>query len=163
ERLQPGAMLTERDRQAWQILAEEVEAIDGLVGLVSFERFRGIVSEIAGLRTVDRFSGRYAPPGVPKVRVVPPHSLVYRSYRWIFAPGFADGEIPAPSSRNPLLPDELIDSLNRENRRHRLQNSRDKNRKEPLYLFLFLDSAAEQATLTYPGSTLEGEAIQSSI
>ena len=163
ERLQPGEILTERDRQAWRTLSEEVEAIDGLVGEIPFERFRRIVSDIAGLRTVDRFSGRSAAPGVPKVRVVPPRSLGYRSYRWLFAPGFADGEIPAPSSTNPLLRDELIEALNRENRPHRLQNSRDRNRKEPLYLFLLLDSAMEQATLTCPGSTLEGEAIQPSI
>lgn len=163
ERLQPGPMLTERDRQAWRTLSEEVEAVDGLLGVVPFERFRRIVSEIASLRTVDRFSGRSAAPGVPKVRVVPPRALGYRSYRWLFAPGFADGEIPAPSSKNPLLPDDLIDALNRENRQHRLQNSRDRNRKEPLYLFLLLDSATEQATLTCPGSTLEGEAIQPSI
>jgi RecB family exonuclease len=162
ERLQPGEMLTERDRQAWRTLSEEIEAVDGLLGVLSFERFRRIVSEIAGLRTVDRISGRSA-PGVPRVRVIPPRSLGYRSYRWLFAPGFADGEIPAPSSANPLLPDDLIDALNRENPQHRLQNSRDRNRREPLYLFLLLDSATQQVTLTCPGSTLEGEAIQPSI
>jgi hypothetical protein len=162
-RLQPGDMLTERDRQAWRILSEEVEAIDGLLGVIAFDRFRQVVSEIAGLRTVDRFSGRSVAPGVPKVRVIPPRALGYRSYRWLFAPGFADGEIPAPSSTNPLLPDDLIDALNRENRHHRLQNSRDRNRREPLHLFLLLDSATDQVTLTCPGSTLEGEAIQPSI
>src|SRR5438046_9519203 len=41
--------------------------------------------------------------------------------------------------------------------------SRDRNRKEPLYLFMILDSAARRATLTYPGSTLEGEIISPSI
>jgi hypothetical protein len=163
ERLQPGGMLTERDRQAWAILSEEVEAVDGLLGVIRFERFRQVLSEIASLRTVDRFAGRTLAPGVPKVRVIPPRSLGYRSYRWIFAPGFADGEIPAPSSANPLLADDVIDALNRENRHHRLQNSRDRNRREPLHLFLLLDSATEQVTLTCPGSTLEGEAIQPSI
>lgn len=162
-RLQPGEMLTERDRLAWRTLAEEIEAIDGLVGIIPFERFRRIVSEIAGLRTVDRASRGNAVPGVPKVRVIPPRSLGYRSYRWLFAPGFADGEIPAPSAINPLLADELIDTLNRENRPHRLQNSRHRNRREPLHLFLLLDSATGQVTLTCPGSTLEGEAIQPSI
>jgi hypothetical protein len=163
ERVQPGEMLTERDRQAWQILIEEVEAVDSLLGVIPFDRFRKVVSEIAALRTVDRIAGRSGAPGLPRVRVIPPRTLGYRSYRWLFAPGFADGEIPAPSSTNPLLPDALIDALNRENRQHRLQNSRDKNRKEPLYLFLLLDSATEHVTLACPGSTLEGEAIQSSI
>jgi ATP-dependent helicase/DNAse subunit B len=162
-RLQPGGTLTERDRQAWQTLCEEVEAVNALLGVIPFERFRRLVSDIAGLRTVDRFSGRTAAPGIPKVRAIPPRSLGYRSYRWLFAPGFADGQIPAPSATNPLLPDSVIDALNLEMRPRRLQNSRDRNRREPLYLFLLLDSAAEHVTLTCPGSTLEGEAIQPSI
>src|SRR2546426_4980744 len=41
--------------------------------------------------------------------------------------------------------------------------SRDRNRKEPLYLFMMLDSASRRVTLTYPGSTLEGESISPSI
>src|SRR5438046_10750798 len=41
--------------------------------------------------------------------------------------------------------------------------SRDRNRKEPLYLFMILDSAARRATVSYPGSTLEGEIISPSI
>jgi ATP-dependent helicase/DNAse subunit B len=163
ERLQPRTTLTERDRQAWETLSEEVEAVSPLMGVVPFERFRRTVSEIAGLRTVDRFAGRHAAPGVAKVRVIPPRSLGYRSYRWLLAPGFADGEIPAPSSTNPLLPDDVIDALNRETRPLRIPNSRDRNRKEPLYLFLILDSAENQVMLTCPGSTLEGEAIQPSI
>ena len=61
------------------------------------------------------------------------------------------------------MPDELVDAVNREIRPRRLQNSRDRNRKEPLYLFLMLDSATEKITLTWPGSTLEGQAILSSI
>jgi PD-(D/E)XK nuclease superfamily len=162
ERLQPPATLTERDRQAWRTLSEEVEAISALTGPVTLERFRRIVAEIAGMRTVGRFS-RTPTIGAPAVRVVSPGALGYRSYRWVFAPGFADGEIPAPSTANPLLPDELVDTLNREIRPRRLQGSKDRNRKEPLYLFLILDSATEQITLTWPGSTLEGEAIHSSI
>ncbi len=120
-----------------------------------------MVTEIAGMRTVGRLSG--AAPGVPAVRVVPPGALGYRSYRWLFAPGLADGEIPAPSTPNPVMPDELVDAVNRQIRPGRLQNSRDRNRKEPLYLFLMLDSATEKITLTWPGSTLEGQAILSSI
>jgi PD-(D/E)XK nuclease superfamily len=161
ERLQPPATLTERDRQAWRTLAEEIEAISPLTGTIMLERFRRIVAEIAGMRTVGRFSSTTL--GAPAVRVVPPGALGYRSYRWVFAPGFADGEIPAPSMANPLLPDELADTLNREIRPRRLQGSKDRNRKEPLYLFLILDSATERITLTWPGSTLEGEAIHSSI
>ena len=161
QRLQPPDTLTERDRQAWRTLTEEIEAIDAITGAVTLERFRRMVTEIAGMRTVGRLSG--APPGVPAVRVVPPGALGYRSYRWLFAPGLADGEIPAPSTPNPVMPDELIDTLNRETRARRLQNSRDRNRKEPLYLFLMLDSATEKITLTWPGSTLEGQAILSSI
>jgi hypothetical protein len=160
-RLQPPATLTERDRMAWQTLSTEVESTDALTGVVTLERFRRMVSEIAGMRTVGRLSG--VAPGVPAVRVVPPGALGYRSYRWLFAPGLADGEIPAPSAANPLLPDELVAALNKETGPRRLQNSKDRNRKEPLYLFLMLDSATQGITLTWPGSTLEGEAILSSI
>jgi RecB family exonuclease len=161
ERLQPPGTLTERDRQAWRTLSEEIESIDALTGSMTLERFRRIVSEIAGLRTIGRLSG--TAPGVPAVRVVPPGALGYRSYRFVFAPGLADGEVPAPSVANPVLPDELVDTINREIRPRRIQSSRDRNRKEPLYLFLMLDSATEGITLTWPGSTLEGEAILSSI
>jgi ATP-dependent helicase/DNAse subunit B len=162
ERLQPPTTLTERDRQAWRTLAEEIEAVSPLTGAVTLEHFRRIVAEIAGMRTVGRFS-KATVPGVPGVRVMPPGALGHRSYRWVFAPGFADGEIPAPASPNPLLPDDLVDALNRENKTRRLQTSRLKNRKEPLFLFLTLDSATERITLTWPGSTLEGEGIHSSI
>ena len=161
ERLPAPATLTERDRRAWQTLSEEIEAIDSLTGEVELERFRRIAAEIAGMRTVGRLSSQA--PGVAAVRIVPPSSLGYRTYRWLFAPGLADGEIPAPSAANPLLPDELVASLNRETGPRRLQSSKDRNRKEPLYLFLMLDSATQGITLTWPGSTLEGEAILSSI
>jgi hypothetical protein len=161
ERLQAPATLTERDRRAWRTLSEEIEAIDTLTGEVKLERFRRMAAEIAGMRTVGRLSSHA--PGVPAVHIVPPSSLGYRSYRWLFAPGLADGEIPAPSAANPLLPDELIAALNKEAGPRRLQSSRDRNRKEPLYLFLMLDSATQGITLTWPGSTLEGEAILSSI
>src|SRR5204863_7634941 len=59
--------------------------------------------------------------------------------------------------------DETIEAINGRIRPRRLMTSRDRNRKEPLYLFMILDSAARRATLTYPGSTLEGEIISPSI
>jgi len=161
ERLQPSGTLTERDQQAWRTLSEEIASVDALTGSISLERFRRMVSEIAGLRTIRRMSD--TAPGVPAVRVVPPGALGYRSYRFVFAPGLADGEVPAPSIANPVLPDDLVDAINREIRPRRIQSARDKNRKEPLYFFLMLDSATEGITLTWPGSTLEGEAILSSI
>ena len=161
ERLPPPGSLTGRDKQAWRTLSEEIASIDAVTESISLQRFRKIVAEIAGMRTVGRYSG--AAPGVSAVRIVPPRALGYRSYRFLFAPGLADGEIPAPSMANPVLPDDLIEAVNREVRARRLQNSRDRNRKEPLYLFLMLDSATEGITLTFPGSTLEGETILSSI
>jgi PD-(D/E)XK nuclease superfamily/Exodeoxyribonuclease V, gamma subunit len=163
-RLQPGASLTERDRQAWRVLVEELEAVHLLPqeGL-NFEEFRKLASEIAGLRTVDRMISAPVPPGVPRVRIVSPHSLGYREYKWIFAPGFADGEFPARSASNPLLSDETIEAINAQIRPHRIMTSRNRSRKEPLYLFMILDSAVKRVTLTYPGSTLEGEAIYPSV
>jgi len=165
-RLRPGSSFTQRDRQAWRILVEELEAVRAMSPpdeCLSFPEFRKLASEIAGLRTVDRMISAPAPPGVPRVRIVSPHSLGYREYGWIFAPGFADGEFPSRSASNPLLPDETIEAINRRVRPRRLMTSRDRNRKEPLYLFMILDSAARRATLTYPGSTLEGEIISPSI
>jgi RecB family exonuclease len=162
ERLPAPASLTERDLEAWRTLCEEIDAIDRLMGPVSLTQFRQLMSEVCGMRTIGR-SSKMAMPGSAAVRVIPPSALGYRSYRWVFAAGFADGEIPAPTPSNPLLPDDLIDALNRQVRPRRLQNSRDRNRKEPLFLFLMLDSATDQITLTWPGSTLEGETILSSI
>ena len=163
-RLQPAASLTERDRQAWRVLVEEIEAVGKFRDLsLNFPRFRKLASEIAGLRTVDRMISAPAAPGVSRVRVVSPHSLGYREYKWIFAPGFADGEFPARSVSNPLLPDEVIEAINARIRPRRIMTSRDRNRKEPLYLFMILDSAARRVTLTYPGSTLEGETIYPSV
>src|SRR5207237_2621505 len=102
-------------------------------------------------------------PGIPRVRIVSPISLGHREYAWIFAAGFADGEFPSRSASNPLLPDETIEAINDRIRPRRLMTSRDQNRKEPLYLFMILDSASRRVTLTYPGSTLEGESISPSI
>ena len=130
---------------------------------LAFTEFRKIASKIAGLRTVDRLNAVTIAPGLPRVRIMSPHSLGYRDYRWIFAPGFADGEFPARSSSNPLLPDETIDAINAQIRPRRLMTSRDRNRREPLYLFMILDSATQRVTLTYPGSTLEGETIYPSV
>src|SRR5205823_4412030 len=83
--------------------------------------------------------------------------------KWIFAPGFVDGEFPARSSSNPLLPDAAIEAINAHIRPRRLMTARDRNRREPLYLFMILDSASRRLTLTYPGSTLEGEPIYPSV
>ena len=160
-RLQPVPSLTDRDRQAWRVLVEELEGAPG--DSFSFVQFRKLASEIAGLRTVERFISSPLAPGLPRVRIVSPHSLGYREYRWIFAPGFADGEFPARSSSNPLLPDEAVEAINARIRPRRIMIQRDRNRKEPLYLFMILDSAVKRVTLTYPRSTLEGETIYPSI
>jgi hypothetical protein len=160
-RLQTTADLTERDRQAWRILVEELESLPA--EKLAFPQFRKIASEIAALRTVPRWSTATVAPGLPRVRIVAPHSLGYREYRWIFAPGFADGEFPARSAPNPLLPDDTVEAINSRMKSRRVFTARDRNRKEPLYLFMILDSATKRVTLTYPGSTLEGETIYSSV
>ena len=160
-RLQPAAPLTERDRQAWRVLTEELEGIN-LRGS-GFAEFRRLASEIAGLRTTNRLISMPLAPGVPRVRIAGPNSLGYREYKWIFAPGFADGEFPARSASNPLLPDETVEAINARLRPRRIMTSRDRNRKEPLYLFMILDSASNRVTITYPGSTLEGNTIYPSM
>src|SRR5262249_33898137 len=48
-------------------------------------------------------------------------------------------------------------------RPRRVLTSRDRRRREPLYLFMLLDSGRERVTLTFPGSTLEGEPMSPSI
>jgi hypothetical protein len=160
--------MTERDRQAWSVLTEEITAVDavyqrlGRPAVLDFGDFRRIVSEVAGLRTVDRFDASAAPPGLPRVRIMHPQSLGAVEYKWIFAPGFAEGEFPARMSANPLLTDEMIDAIHARIRPRRLMRARDRSRREPLYLFMILDSAACRATLTYPSSTLEGEPIHPS-
>src|SRR5262249_13073872 len=170
DRLQPRTSLTERDRQAWRVLSEEVGAVGALYKCpgghrppLQFEEFRKIVSEIAGLRTVDRFVASSAAPGLPRVRIMHPHSLGSREHKWIFAPGFNDGEFPARSSSNPLLLDRTVQAINERIRPRRLMTSRDRNRREPLYLFMILDSAARRVTLTYSGSTLEGDPMYASV
>jgi len=182
DRLQPRASLTERDRQAWRVLSEEVAVVGAVYSSgcalsrlrfaecpgghrppLQFEEFRKIVSEIAGLRTVDRFVASSAAPGLPRVRIMHPHSLGSREHKWIFATGFNDGEFPARSSSNPLLPDRTVQAINERIRPRRLMTSRDRNRREPLYLFMILDSAARRVTLTYSGSTLEGDPMYASV
>jgi PD-(D/E)XK nuclease superfamily/Exodeoxyribonuclease V, gamma subunit len=170
DRLQPPTSLTERDRQAWRVLAEEVAAVGAVYERpgghrlpLQFEEFRQIVSEIAGLRTVDRFVASDAAPGLPRVRIMHPHSLGSREHKWIFAPGFNDGEFPARSSSNPLLPDRTVQAINERIRPRRLMTSRDRHRREPLYLFMILDSAVRRVTLTYSGSTLEGDPMYASV
>jgi len=162
--LQPPQALAERDRQAWRVLAEEIEAVSTVYSSVApFADFRKIASEIAALRTVDRLAPDSGPPGLPRVRIVGPRSLGHREYRWIFSPGFVDGQIPSRSMPNPLLPEGLIESINNRIRPRRLMNSKDRGRREPLYLFMILDSAAKRVTLTYPGSSLEGEPMYPSV
>src|SRR5262245_8158158 len=164
DRLQPPMTLTKRDRQAWRVLAEEVAAIAAVYPApLQFAGFRKIVSEIAGLRTVDRVAASAEAPGLPRVRIIHPHSLGSREHKWVFAPGFNDGEFPARSSSNPLLPDRTIEAVNEHIRPRRLMTARDRNRREPLYLFMILDSAARRVTLTYSASTLEGDPMYASV
>ena len=114
-RLPAPSPLSERDRQAWRVLTEEMTAVAEVFSSprrLPFVEFRKLASEIAGLRTVDRLSVSNTAPGVPQVRIIHPHSLGSRSYRWIFAPGFTDGEVSARSASNPLLPDRIIQAIN---------------------------------------------------
>src|SRR5262249_21252487 len=128
-----------------------------------FADFRRLASDIAGLRTVDRLAASNTPPGLARVRIVHPDSLGSREYKYIFAPGFADGEFPGRSAANPLLSDSMVEALNARIRPRRVMMTRDRNRREPLYLFMILDSATRRVTLTYPNSTLEGDPIHPSV
>lgn len=159
-KLQPAVPLIERDRQAWRVLVEELESI--AASKATFGEFRRMALEIAALRTVDRSTVATA-PGLPRVRVMSPHALGARGYRWIFAPGFGDGEFPGRSPTNPLLSEEIVESINSRIRPRRLTSARDRARREPLYLFMIVDSAAQRVTLTYPNSTLEGEPMYPSV
>jgi hypothetical protein len=165
EILRPRLQLDGRDSQAWERLSDDLRDIDSILGVVPFEQFRRIASEFVGIRTVERSSGFKTNrlPGLPGVRVVAPGSLGYRGYRWIFAPGFSDGEFPARSSSNPLLKEDSIVLLNRKIRPRRLLTARDRNRREPLFLFMILDSASQRVSLTFPATKLEGETIYPSI
>jgi hypothetical protein len=178
KRLNGVIPLTERDRQAWSVFEEEMSAvgefqgrtpkfcssrISGCVPEIPYAQFRKLVSEIAALRTVDRLAETAAIPGLPRVRILSPHSLGTREYKWIFAPGFSDGEFPARSTPNPLLPQAAIEALNARIRPRRVLTTRDRNRREPLYLFMILDSATRRVTLTYPAGTLEGDPISPSM
>lgn len=122
-----------------------------------------MASEIAGLRTVDWLTASNTAPGLPRVRIIHPHSLGSRAHPWIFAPGFSDGEFPARSSPNPFLPDATVEAINKRIRPRRIMSAQDRNRREPLYLFMILDSAERRVTLSYPASTLEGDPIYPSV
>jgi hypothetical protein len=162
--LQPIELQTERDRQAWRVLSEELSAVGAVYDRpFLFQEFRKLASEIAGMRTVDRITEASTTPGIPRVRIIHPHSLGSREHKWIFAPGFCDGEFPARSSSNPLLPESTIDAINARIRPRRLMHARDRNRREPLFLFMILDSATRRVSLTYPNSTLEGDPIYPSV
>jgi hypothetical protein len=153
-----------RDRGAWRVLVEELRAVDGIAGKVTFAEFRRIASDVASVRSVNRLTaGNTLPPGAPAVRIIHPHSLGYREYRWIFAPGLADGDFPSRAGANPLLSGEVIDLINRRIWPRRLMSPKDRNRREPLYLFMMMDSAIDRVTLTFPGNTLEGEAAYPSM
>src|SRR5262249_45863662 len=69
----------------------------------------------------------------------------------------------ASAGKNPWLPDATLEALNKIIRPRRVMTPRDRGRREPLYLFMLLDSAKDRVTLTYPGSTLEGEPMSPSI
>jgi hypothetical protein len=162
--LEPPPVLTERDRAAWRLLAEELRTVDRMAGRKTFAEFRRIASDLAGVRSIDRLGvSTVLPPGIPRVRVIHPRSLGYREYRWIFAPGLSDGEFPARANANPLLPDDVIDRINGKIWPRRLMSAKDRSRREPLFLFMMLDSARDRVTLTFPGSTLEGEPVYPSI
>jgi ATP-dependent helicase/DNAse subunit B len=165
-RLPAATPLTERDRQAWRVFSEEVMAaatVCDRFAPLTFAEFRRLASEIAALRTVDRLTVSSTAPGVPRVRIVHPHSLGSRAHRWIFAPGFCDGEFPARPSPNPLLSDKVVEAINTRIRPRRLKSQRDRSRREPLFLFMILDSATQRITLSYPASTLEGDPIYPSV
>src|SRR5262249_15676289 len=182
KRMPPSVPITEADRQAWRLLHEEIETVGAVYSSgcapspaasrhplpegeggppLQFAQFRKIASEIAGLRTVDRNVD--TPPGLPTVRLIHPHSLGSREYNWIFAPGFTDGEFPTRSPSNPLLSDRVVEAINKRIRPRRLMTARDRNRRVPLYFFMILDSATRRVTLTYPGSTLEGDPMYPSV
>ncbi len=161
--LRPPVGLTERDQEAWRSLTDELESVDVLAGSVSFVEFRAIALEIAAQRTVARISRQPAASGAARVRVMSPRALGTREFGWIFAPGIADGEFPSRTVSNPLLPEETIERINAAIRPRRLLAPRDRNRLEPLYLFMMLDSARERVTLTFPAATLEVEPMTPSI
>jgi hypothetical protein len=159
----PPQNLTERDHDAWRALSEELAAIDGLVGPVPFAEFRAIALDISAARTVGRLSPESGAGGASRVQVIHPSSLGYRSYRWIFAPGLVDGEFPSAAWANPLLPDDTLETLNKTIWPRHVLTARDQNRREPLYLFMLLDSARERTTLTFPSATIDGEPLVPSI
>jgi len=127
------------DQQAWHILADELTSSAARTGPVSFLEFRILAREIAVSKTVDRTASPAGGPGAAPVEIISPYALGHREYRWLFAPGMVAGEFPsnagAPSGRNRL---------------------------DPLFLFMLLDSASDRTTLTFPSATLEGDPIDPS-
>ena len=132
-------------------------------GKFTFADFRKLASEIASLRTVDRLSTtddgsrpaarahhQSALAGLPGLQVD-------------FRSRFCRRRIP-----RPLFCESVADRRGSGGdqcriRPRRLLSTRDRNRREPLYLFMILDSASHRVTLTYPNSTLEGEAMYPSV
>jgi hypothetical protein len=159
----PPQNLTNRDCEAWRALYDELLSIDALAGKMPFAEFRAIALDIAATCTVDRLSADAATRGAARVQIIHPNSLGYRSYKWIFAPGMVDGEFPAAAWANPLLAEEMLENLNKGIWPRRVLTPRDQNRREPLYLFMVLDSACEKTTLTFPNATIDGEPIVPSI
>ena len=162
DRLKAPDSLTSRDAEAWDSLVEALAGVDRIVGCVSFEDFRGIASATAGLRRVGRLVKSRVTPGAGRVAIAGPHVLGYRNFSALFAPGLGDGRFPAPGWLNPLLDDATVKSINEVLRPRRLMSGRDRNRREPLYLFMVLDSAP-LVTLTYPRMNLAGDPLYPSI
>jgi superfamily I DNA/RNA helicase len=155
------APVTARDRQAWRVFSEEMTAAAAMHergALLAFGQFRKLASEIAALRTVDRLTASDTAPGLPRVHIVHPHSLGSRPYRWIFAPGLCDGEFPARTLTNPLLSDSLVEAINARIHQRRLKSARDRSRREPLYLFMILDSATQRGHAELSGRHAGGRA-----
>jgi hypothetical protein len=155
----PPDTLTHRDREAWSALADELHAVDTLAGNLSFDEFRAIALDICATKTIDRLSSDAEVPRFASVDILHPGSLGYRTYKWIFAPGMVDGEFPSATWANPLLPEETLEALNKAIRPRRLLTPRDEHRREPLYLFMLLDSVLQRTTLTFPSGTMDGEPI----
>jgi ATP-dependent helicase/DNAse subunit B len=151
--------LTVRDSEAWQALSDEISSLGAFGGVMPVEEFRALAFDICAIRTIDRAPLQPETVGSSCVSVFHPISLGSRTYKWIFAPGMVDGEFPASAPGNPLLPEEALEILNKSLWPRRVQTPRDQYRREPLYLFMLLDSASERTTLTFPTATINGDPI----
>src|SRR5262249_31322083 len=148
-----------RGGEAWQALSDEISSIGAFGGAIPVEEFRALALDICAIKTIQRGPLQPKTAGSSGVSVLHPSSLGSRTYKWIFAPGLVDGEFPAASSGNPLLPEETLEALNKTLWPRRVLTPRDQYRRDPLYLFMLLDSAAERTTLTFPTATINGEPI----